>query len=197
MPKAKFYRAIQRVQKASDQHYADRGEQVYPIFSMEDDAICHGLSSQRLTSKNNLRVSEFKGSRWQSRAAGTALAKVCDGRRTSRDCHPSELPRSLIDDADDHQRCEESRNDDRGNQPRCQGSSALVAHYVGEGLGSPALVIPARNSCGVVARICLGISSRLGHSLQVGYMASNDQGGSRTRAGYPATSTILLTRIDR
>jgi hypothetical protein len=126
MPKAKFYRAIQRVQKASDQHYADRGEQVYPIFSMEDDAICHGLSSLRL------------------------------------------LPRSLIDDADHHQRCEESRNDDRGNQPRCQGSGALVAHCVGEGLGSPALVIPARNSCGVVARICLGISSRLGHSLQVG-----------------------------
>jgi hypothetical protein len=73
-PAAKFYRAIQRVQKASDQHYADSGEQVYPIFSMEDDATCHGLSSQRLFSKSMSRASEYgitaiEGSRHRATAA--------------------------------------------------------------------------------------------------------------------------------
>jgi hypothetical protein len=48
-PAAKFYRAIQHVQKASDQYYAGAGEQVDPIFALEDSAICHALSSQRST----------------------------------------------------------------------------------------------------------------------------------------------------
>jgi hypothetical protein len=43
LPAAKRYWAVQRVKKASDEHYADGSEEIYPIFAMEDDAIAHGF----------------------------------------------------------------------------------------------------------------------------------------------------------
>jgi hypothetical protein len=107
------------------------------------------------------------------------------GRSAQRPTRPSlsswQLPRLLIDNANDDQRCQESRNYDRGNEPRCRSSRAVVARLAGEGLGSPTLVIRARNGSGVV--VCLGIFSSLGHALQMGCIACNDQSGSRTRAG--------------
>src|SRR5215217_5898668 len=69
----------------------------------------------------------------------------------------SGLPGSLIDHAHDDQCCEESRNHDRGNEPRCRSSRALVARLAGHGLGSPTLVIAARDRSRVIAGICLTV----------------------------------------
>src|SRR5215211_1074795 len=69
----------------------------------------------------------------------------------------SGLPGSLIDHAHNDQRREKGRNHDRRNEPGFRNSRALVARFAGHGLGSPTLVIPARDRSRVIAGICLTV----------------------------------------
>jgi hypothetical protein len=76
---------FQHVQKTSEHYHAGNSEEIYPIFSMEDGAICHDVSSQRLFSKTMPRASEY-GAQTRAKCATAdaavivilAIAKIVD-----------------------------------------------------------------------------------------------------------------------